>query len=197
MTHQRQHSIQQLNRILALLTLLVANIHSQRRFAVTALSLPRPCVAASTGRTMTALSNNNHYNSRNRSPIYCVTFSTELKSSLKNDEEAKLSERYTENINNDWLTVVATQEQRLKETVESLPSVVELDESHKKRVENWVDESKHVELFGLIVWMVSISAFIFINNFVGPFPDFFRNVHERVFFLGHMIGGMLFGGECR
>mmetsp|Transcript_17416 Transcript_17416/g.33058 ORF Transcript_17416/g.33058 Transcript_17416/m.33058 type:complete len:318 (-) Transcript_17416:171-1124(-) len=58
----------------------------------------------------------------------------------------------------------------------------------------WVDESKHVELVGLIAWMVSISAFILMNNFVGPWPAALHQVPERVYFLGHMLGGMLFGG---
>jgi hypothetical protein len=42
--------------------------------------------------------------------------------------------------------------------------------------------------------MVGISTFVLINNFVGPWPDFLRDINERVFFLGHMIGGVLFGG---
>jgi len=57
-----------------------------------------------------------------------------------------------------------------------------------------MDESKKIELILLTVWMVSISAFILINNTVGPWPLFLKTVPERVFFLSHMIGGMLFGG---
>jgi len=61
-------------------------------------------------------------------------------------------------------------------------------------VETWVDESKHVELVGLIAWMASISAFILMNNYVGPWPSFLHLVPERLYFLGHMLGAMLFGG---
>jgi hypothetical protein len=59
---------------------------------------------------------------------------------------------------------------------------------------DYVDESKKVELILLGIWGVSISAFILINNFYGPWPLFMKGVPERVFFLSHMIGGMLFGG---
>jgi len=59
---------------------------------------------------------------------------------------------------------------------------------------DWIDESKKVELILLSVWMVSICAFILINNFTGPWPLAMKAVPERVFFLSHMIGGMLFGG---
>ena len=59
---------------------------------------------------------------------------------------------------------------------------------------DWIDESKKVELILLGIWGVSISAFILINNFSGPWPLFMKTVPERVFFLSHMIGGMLFGG---
>ena len=58
----------------------------------------------------------------------------------------------------------------------------------------WIDESKKVELILLGIWGISISAFILINNFTGPWPLFMKSVPERVFFLSHMIGGMLFGG---
>lgn len=63
-----------------------------------------------------------------------------------------------------------------------------------KEEENWVADSKFVELVGLGIWLVLLSAFILINNFSGPFPEFMKHVPERVFFLSHMIGGMLFGG---
>lgn len=59
---------------------------------------------------------------------------------------------------------------------------------------DWLDESKKVELILLAVWGISISAFILINNFTGPWPLFMKTVPERVFFLSHMVGGMLFGG---
>ena len=60
--------------------------------------------------------------------------------------------------------------------------------------EKWVDKSKFVEAVGLSVWMASISAFILINNFMGPWPSFMGDVPERVWFLFHMLGGMFFGG---
>mmetsp|Transcript_12421 Transcript_12421/g.29578 ORF Transcript_12421/g.29578 Transcript_12421/m.29578 type:complete len:287 (+) Transcript_12421:140-1000(+) len=59
---------------------------------------------------------------------------------------------------------------------------------------DWVDESKKIELIALGVWGISISAFILINNFSGPWPLALKQVPERVFFLSHMVGGMLFGG---
>ena len=59
---------------------------------------------------------------------------------------------------------------------------------------DFIDESKKVELILLGIWGVSISAFILINNFYGPWPLFMKSVPERTFFLSHMIGGMLFGG---
>eukprot|EP00566_Odontella_aurita_P019580 CAMPEP_0113560420 /NCGR_PEP_ID=MMETSP0015_2-20120614/19420_1 /TAXON_ID=2838 /ORGANISM="Odontella" /LENGTH=292 /DNA_ID=CAMNT_0000462121 /DNA_START=314 /DNA_END=1192 /DNA_ORIENTATION=- /assembly_acc=CAM_ASM_000160 len=58
----------------------------------------------------------------------------------------------------------------------------------------WIDESKKIELILLSIWLVSLSAFILINNFHGPWPLAMKAVPERVFFLSHMIGGMLFGG---
>lgn len=58
----------------------------------------------------------------------------------------------------------------------------------------WIVESQKVEFIALAIWLVSLSAFILINNFTGPFPEFMRHVPERTFFLAHMIGGMLFGG---
>jgi hypothetical protein len=60
--------------------------------------------------------------------------------------------------------------------------------------ESWIDESKMVELIALLVWGGGISIFILINNFIGPWPDAIHGVPERVFFMFHMIGGMLFGG---
>lgn len=58
----------------------------------------------------------------------------------------------------------------------------------------WVDESKKIELILLSVWLVSLSGFILTNNFYGPWPLFMKTIPERVFFLNHMIAGMLFGG---
>jgi len=57
-----------------------------------------------------------------------------------------------------------------------------------------VDEAKKAELIALGVWGISISAFILINNFYGPWPLILKTVPERAFFLSHMIGGMLFAG---
>lgn len=70
-------------------------------------------------------------------------------------------------------------------------SVEIVDESSEG---DWVDESKKVELIVLGIWGIAISAFILINNFTGPWPLFMKSVPERVFFLSHMVGGMLFGG---
>jgi len=56
------------------------------------------------------------------------------------------------------------------------------------------DDAKKAELVLLGLWAVSISAFILINDISGPWPLFMKTVPERLFFLSHMIGGMLFGG---
>ena len=56
------------------------------------------------------------------------------------------------------------------------------------------DKAKIVELIALGIWLVSLTSFILINNYVGPFPEFLKQIPERVFFFSHMIGGMLFGG---
>eukprot|EP00550_Attheya_septentrionalis_P001853 CAMPEP_0198284920 /NCGR_PEP_ID=MMETSP1449-20131203/4283_1 /TAXON_ID=420275 /ORGANISM="Attheya septentrionalis, Strain CCMP2084" /LENGTH=308 /DNA_ID=CAMNT_0043982141 /DNA_START=186 /DNA_END=1112 /DNA_ORIENTATION=- len=61
-------------------------------------------------------------------------------------------------------------------------------------VEASVDEAKKVELIVLGIWGISISAFILINNFYGPWPLILKTVPERAYFLSHMIGGMLFAG---
>jgi len=56
------------------------------------------------------------------------------------------------------------------------------------------DEEKKAELILLGLWGVSISAFILINDISGPWPSFMKTIPERVYFLSHMVGGMLFGG---
>ena len=56
------------------------------------------------------------------------------------------------------------------------------------------DKVKKIELIALGVWLISLTSFILINNYVGPFPGFMKLIPERVFFFSHMIGGMLFGG---
>ena len=72
-------------------------------------------------------------------------------------------------------------------------SVTEVVSDEEYDVTDLSDEKK-LELILLGVWAVSISAFILINNATGPWPLFMKQVPERVFFLSHMIGGMLFGG---
>lgn len=62
-------------------------------------------------------------------------------------------------------------------------------------IQQQVDESEHVGLLEIVAWISAISAFVLINNFVGPWPSpFMAQVPERVWFLLHMLGGMLFGG---
>ena len=56
------------------------------------------------------------------------------------------------------------------------------------------DKAKAFELVALGIWLVSLTSFILINNYVGPFPELLKQIPERVFFFSHMIGGMLFGG---
>lgn len=72
-------------------------------------------------------------------------------------------------------------------------SIVELvndDESSDSEL----SQEKKIELVLLAVWGISISAFILINNAYGPWPLFMKHVPERIYFLSHMVGGMLFGG---
>jgi hypothetical protein len=57
-----------------------------------------------------------------------------------------------------------------------------------------LSDEKKLELILLAVWGVSLSAFILINNAYGPWPLFMKQVPERIFFLFHMYGGMLFAG---
>jgi hypothetical protein len=62
------------------------------------------------------------------------------------------------------------------------------------REERWELDSKVVELVALAGWMGSISAFVLMNNFVGPWPAWMSAIPERIHFTFHMISGMLFGG---
>ena len=58
-----------------------------------------------------------------------------------------------------------------------------------------VDDTDHVGAIGLSIWMISLCAFVFVSNFIGPWPQsIYDTVPERIWFLGHVIGGMLFGG---
>mmetsp|Transcript_15458 Transcript_15458/g.33484 ORF Transcript_15458/g.33484 Transcript_15458/m.33484 type:complete len:289 (+) Transcript_15458:90-956(+) len=84
-----------------------------------------------------------------------------------------------------------TQAQLFTKTKTEVVAVEVVDQSSEG---DWIDESKKVELIVLGVWAISISAFILINNFHGPWPLALKQVPERWFFLSHMVGGMLFGG---
>jgi len=46
----------------------------------------------------------------------------------------------------------------------------------------WEDVSKKLELIGLGVWLLGISGFILVNNFVGPWPAVMKEIPERTFF---------------
>jgi|EP00970_Alexandrium_tamarense_P000930 hypothetical protein len=78
-----------------------------------------------------------------------------------------------------------------KKEVEQLSTTVEIVEDASDAE---LSDEKKLELILLGVWGISISAFILINNFVGPWPLFMKTVPERIFFLFHMYGGMLFAG---
>jgi hypothetical protein len=69
-----------------------------------------------------------------------------------------------------------------------------LNDENDEQMESWEDDSKDVELVLLLSWAVSISAFILVNNFIGPWPQALSAVPERLWFVLHMLGGMLFGG---
>ena len=91
---------------------------------------------------------------------------------------------------------------RAKSPLLATPSFEDTDEtnhgSEEKSLliqeENWETASKTLELIALGAWLATISAFTLVNNFVGPWPEAMTHVPDRVFFLCHMIGGMLFGG---
>lgn len=83
---------------------------------------------------------------------------------------------------------------KVKANGASRASATALVEEEESSWLDGVDDEKKFELIALGIWGVSISAFILINNFYGPWPTFMKAVPERAFFLGHMIGGMLFGG---
>lgn len=70
-------------------------------------------------------------------------------------------------------------------------SVVELVDDAS---DSQLSQEKKIELVLLAIWGLSISAFIIINNAYGPWPLFMKTVPERMYFLSHMVGGMLFGG---
>lgn len=58
-----------------------------------------------------------------------------------------------------------------------------------------VDDTDHVGAIGLSIWKLSLCAFVFVHNFTGPWPQsIYDTVPERIWFLGHVIGGILFGG---
>ena len=71
-------------------------------------------------------------------------------------------------------------------------SVVELVNDDAS--DSQLSQEKKIELVLLAIWGISISAFIIINNAYGPWPLFMKTVPERMYFLSHMVGGMLFGG---
>ena len=51
------------------------------------------------------------------------------------------------------------------------------------------------EIIGLTAWMGALSAFLLINNYVGPFPaNIATAVPVKAWGLMHGVGGMLFGG---
>ncbi len=53
---------------------------------------------------------------------------------------------------------------------------------------------KNIDFALLGVWIVTLSCFILVNNFIGPWPLFFKIIPERLFFLTHLISAMMFGG---
>lgn len=73
-------------------------------------------------------------------------------------------------------------------------SLSEDPQQEREQIESWEADSKLVELALLLAWAASISGFILMNNFVGPWPEAMKQVPERVWFVLHMLGGMLFGG---
>lgn len=107
---------------------------------------------------------------------------------FKTKEEQKVAEVTTTNGAKGPLSLFKTKDEpkvAAKITTNGAPASTEGE---------WIDESKKVELIALSIWMISICGFILINNFTGPWPAVMKTVPERVYFLSHMIGGMLFGG---
>jgi hypothetical protein len=103
-----------------------------------------------------------------------MPFELHLFTKTKNDDSMQLvkanGDRTTSNTNNAMTELIIDEEKAI------------------------ADNNKKLELIFLGIWGVSICAFILINNFYGPWPLAMKSVPERVFFLSHMIGGMLFGG---
>lgn len=63
---------------------------------------------------------------------------------------------------------------------------------------NWKeekDDSSLTEIAGVGTLITALSAFLLVNNFVGPWPaDLFEATPVKAFGLTHALGGMLFGG---
>ena len=56
-------------------------------------------------------------------------------------------------------------------------------------------DTNWVELAALGTWIASLSSFLLINNYVGPWPSaLFDNVPVQYFGLAHALGGMMFAG---
>lgn len=87
-------------------------------------------------------------------------------------------------------SVVSSNAENNETGLESLATLKE-DET----VDLWEDESKNVEVYFLLAWGISLSIFILVNNFVGPWPmPQMEDVPERFWRATHVISGMLFGG---
>eukprot|EP00957_Ditylum_brightwellii_P053669 4066426-Ditylum_brightwellii.AAC.2 len=60
-------------------------------------------------------------------------------------------------------------------------------ESHDK-----VKDDDNIGIIGLIFWLVSLSSFVLVNNFVGPWPEeLIDAIPEPTCLLVHYIGGKL------
>jgi len=88
-------------------------------------------------------------------------------------------------------------EEREDSSSSAVRRIQQQQQQSEEQEEKWEADSKVVELAALGGWMSLVSAFILMNNFVGPWPQWLMSqgsVHERVWFTLHMLGGMLFGG---
>jgi len=108
-----------------------------------------------------------------------------LYSSLKTEEEVKESLAPPPEIPSFF-------EKQEETTITTTNTVVSSSTLRKNSTEK--KESNLPELIGLGIWMASLSAFLLINNFVGPFPANILSVPEKTWPVMHGVAGMLFGG---
>jgi hypothetical protein len=123
----------------------------------------------------------------------------ELDNDYDDDDEIDVDDEVMPFFDNATTTTTTTATTTTTRTPQHQQSVFDdtmnLDIMTTTSTEKTVDDADHVGAIGLITWMTSLCAFVFVNNFIGPWPQsIYDNVPERIWFLGHVIGMTLFGG---